>query len=260
MGKDPNNWIWFNNEMWRIIGSIPVCTSKADKTTSGICDQTTEEAKPRLVKIIRADSIGGLGFHSATGSNVWGNGNTLYTLLNSTYWGKGKVIGQSPCLGYSGALATCNYSQIGISPSDYYGQMVEEVFMNVGALSSTSAMINAAYTSEIGTVTKATHIGLMNASDYGYATDLAAANKTYSGIGINSLSSYEQYNWLFGAGYYEWTMTPYSSYVMIVYYNGNVSLNSTYSGTAVRPVLYLDSSVYIIGGDGTVTNPYIIGM
>lgn len=31
-------------------------------------------------------------------------------------------------------------------------------------------------------------------------------------------------------------------------------------GYAARPVLYLDSSVYVIDGSGTMSDPYIIGM
>jgi len=44
-----------------------------------------------------------------------------------------------------------------------------------------------------------------------------------------------------------------------------ISLGSgaTYYGNSaaeVRPVIYLDSSVYIVSGDGTEGNPYQIGM
>ena len=45
-GKDPNNYIWFNNELWRIIGVF-------DSASHG-------QAGQNLVKIIRNDSIGGL--------------------------------------------------------------------------------------------------------------------------------------------------------------------------------------------------------
>ena len=31
-------------------------------------------------------------------------------------------------------------------------------------------------------------------------------------------------------------------------------------GYAARPVLYLDSNVYIIDGNGSISDPYIIGM
>ena len=44
-GKNPDNYIWFNDELWRIIGNIPVCL------TSG-CASTENR-----VKIIRNNSI-----------------------------------------------------------------------------------------------------------------------------------------------------------------------------------------------------------
>ena len=33
-----------------------------------------------------------------------------------------------------------------------------------------------------------------------------------------------------------------------------------YNGYGSRPVLYLDASVYKIDGDGSLKNPYIVGM
>ena len=41
---------------------------------------------------------------------------------------------------------------------------------------------------------------------------------------------------------------------------GVLSEENPLEGYAVRPVVYLDSSVYIINGDGTEGNPYQIGM
>ena len=245
-GKTPNNWIWFNGEKWRIIGSVP--TTILDGTETN------------LVKIIRNESIGGLAFNSANSNTTWGS-NTLYTLLNSYYYGKGNSTGASPCWGHSKAgYALCDYEEIGISNSstDYYGRMIKEVYWNVGTVSSTSTVISTAYTTEEGTKSSLTgKIGLMSASDYGYAI----SGITYSSIELSSLSSYEQNNWLYGQGY-EWTLTPYStSNVLYVYRDGNVvNYDGAIYGYAVRPVVYLDSSVYIISGDGTEGNPYQIGM
>ncbi|MBQ8043494.1 MAG: hypothetical protein IJ272_05020 [Clostridia bacterium] len=245
-GKEPNNWVWFNNEKWRIIGSIPVTLS--DKTVDN------------RVKIIRAESIGGLAYHKSDANTTWGSGNTLYTLLNEKYYGKVNANGVSPCLGYSSSgYGLCNYEEIGISNSnsDYYGRMVLSVYMNAGTVSSTSKKIDAAYDLEVATLTSSTaKIGLMTASDYGYAT----SGITYSSVGLSSISGYEENNWLYGQGY-EWTMTTYSTTrVLVVNYDGTLNYNDAYNGRTVRPSLYLDSSVYIISGEGSEENPYIIGM
>jgi len=42
-GNTPSNYIWFNNEMWRIIGSLPTTTP--------------ENSSVNLVKIIRNETI-----------------------------------------------------------------------------------------------------------------------------------------------------------------------------------------------------------
>ena len=101
----------------------------------------------------------------------------------------------------------------------------------------------------------------MYPSDYGYSVLSSSCVRT------KNLSSYNitycgGQSWLLGKGY-EWTLSPYSSDssdVFFVSYFGYVGDNSAYFGYGHRPVLYLDSSVYKIDGDGSIGNPYIIGM
>jgi hypothetical protein len=260
-GKEPDNWIWFNNEFWRIIGSVPTCTdaTMAEDGYTGTCNQE-ESAKPRLVKIMRGESIGGIAYHNANSNLLWGSGNTLYNLLNNYYYGKRNATGLNPCLGYgtnTGAL--CNYTHIGISddPNDYYGKMIEEVYMN-GRRISASKKIDAAYDLEAATVTKKTKVGLITASDYGYAT----SGITYNSIELSSLDTKTKNNYIYGQSY-ERTMTPAgTSCILNIYEYGNVGCNSgvTTAGYVTRPVVYLDSNVYIINGNGTQSNPYIIGI
>ena len=115
-GKNPNNYIWFNDELWRIIGNIPVCL------TSGCA--TTENR----VKIIRNDSIGAIKYDES--SSTW-MGSNIQNLLNICYLGK-KSSCDSYC--YSNATfakGTCDYSSDGIDATDFYGKMVEDVYFNV---------------------------------------------------------------------------------------------------------------------------------
>ncbi len=54
-----------------------------------------------------------------------------------------------------------------------------------------------------------------------------------------------------------WTLTPYSTtYVHNVNNNGNPSYNSPTNANGVRPSINLKSTVKIIDGDGTESNPY----
>ena len=42
--------------------------------------------------------------------------------------------------------------------------------------------------------------------------------------------------------------------------SGNLNFSNAFYGFAARPSLYLDSSVYVVDGDGSKSDPYIIGM
>lgn len=99
----------------------------------------------------------------------------------------------------------------------------------------------------------------MSASDYGYAS---------SGSHTTNLSPYTNAthtlgNWLYGNGY-EWTSIQDSSatrYALFVNYVGAVcNFDLANNGYSVRPVLHLDSSVHVINGSGTESDPYILGI
>ena len=63
---------------------------------------------------------------------------------------------------------------------------------------------------------------------------------------------------------FEWTVSPFSSSSDSVFFVGNQGnfsgKNGAESTYGVRPVLYLDSSVYKIDGSGTLSSPIIVGM
>ena len=240
-GKNPDNYIWFNDELWRIIGNIPVCL------TSGCA--TTENR----VKIIRNDSIGGIKY----GSNSTWMGSNIQNLLNSCYLGKQSSC-DSYCYSYStSAKGTCDYSSDGIDATDYYGKMVEDVYFNVGAGDSTYKTAANYYTQEIAThTTSATKIGLMYASDWGYAIEGFTGVLGRDGNPRNSSDK----NWLFSNGD-EWTMSAYSSSPpLIAHKSGSLINYSASNGCSIRPVLYLKSNMYVTGGTGSKVDPYRIGM
>jgi hypothetical protein len=236
-GTNPNNYIWFNNEMWRIIGVIPTCK------TSGC---TTKED---LVKIIREEISVALDWHTTSISNVWNSNYSLYKVLNLYYLTRGNATGESICVGT--VASDCDYRVKGIS--QYYRNMIENVFWNVGICSQNDTT-SVIYASEILTQDVEGKVGLMNASDYGYASITR----------INALSSYGTYagsNWLYGKGY-EWIINSSSDYnVLHLRVNGNVTKGAgNNAGYYTRPVVYLKSSVYVVSGDGTESNPYQIAI
>ncbi|MDD5865628.1 MAG: hypothetical protein PUD07_04015 [bacterium] len=252
-GNNPDNYVWFNDEMWRIIGYVPVCL------TSG-CTSTENR-----VKIIRNSSIGGLVYKANTTSDATWTASTIQKLLNTCYLGK-KSDTDSTCASYCYSyyrtsekpVAKCDYSSIGINASDYYGNMIESVYWNVGEPSSaTFVSADDQYTKEIASYTSSTSkIGLMYASDWGYAIEGYTEVLGSSGSSYNYMNK----NWLFSNGY-EWTMSAYSSsQPLYVYKNGYLVNSYSYIGYAARPVLYLKSNVYVVSGSGSESDPYIIGM
>ncbi len=243
-GNNPNNYIWYNKELYRIIGKTPVCTAV---NTDGTCSTWNNNG---LVKIIRNDSIGGLSYNAnETSSSTWA-GSTIQKNLNECFLGQINSRNNTTCATYCYSyyssykpVAKCDYTENGIASSgDYYNMIYDGVYWNIGVTSSTSTTGKTQYDKEKTSQTSTTlKIGLMYASDYGYAMNNGYKN-----------------NWLFTKGY-EWTMTAYSSsYPVSIAKDGGLSGPLVFRGYAVRPVLYLKSNVYVISGDGSEGNPYKI--
>ena len=251
-GKNPNNYVWFNNEYWRIIGVF-------DSSSHG---QTSKN----LVKIIRADVLDGLAWHKSN-TNDW-TAASLNKLLNGAYYNAQDGTDTGNCYGYSTkATANCDYGKKGIQSG--YRNMVVNVTWYLGGYSSTGATTEAFYEYERGTnvysgrPTETTgYIGLMYPSDYGYSVLSSSCART-TNLGSYDTTSCAGQSWLYDSGY-EWTLSHYSSNGSFVLYLSNCKLGYgegyAYNGYSVRPVLYLDSSVYVIDGDGSLDKPYIIGM
>ena len=250
-GKNPNNYVWFNNEYWRIIGVF-------DSSTHG-------QANKNLVKIIRADVLDGLAWHKSD-TNDW-TAASLNKLLNGAYYNAQDGTSSGYCYGYSTtATANCDYTKKGIQSG--YRNMIANVTWHLGGYSSDSATAESFYGYERGTTVysgrpKSTtgYIGLMYPSDYGYSVLSSSCARTKN-LGSYSSGTCAGQSWLYGKGY-EWTISPDSSNSNGVFrlgFGGSVDTYSALIGYGARPVLYLDASVYKIVGEGTLDKPYIIGM
>ena len=250
-GKNPNNYIWFNNEYWRMIGVF-------DSASHGVSGQN-------LVKIIRADVLDGLTWDKSN-TNDW-TAASLKLLLNGAYYNATDGTSSGYCYGYSTiATGNCDYTKKGIQ-SGYRG-MIANVTWYLGGYSTSDGTTESFYEYERGTTvysgrpTRTTvYIGLMYPSDYGYSVLSSSCART-TNLSSYSTATCAGQSWLYGKGH-EWTLTPNSSNSTNVFwgnYSGKLSYGGATTGTNFRPVLYLDASVYKIDGDGSLENPYIIGM
>ena len=100
-GKNPNNWIIFNNEYWRIIGVFG--------------ENTHNLEGQELVKVIREDKLGTYTFDKDN-SNNWAT-SSLNTLLNDNYYNGLDESELTNCYGhtYYGIVSSvCNFTRDGI--------------------------------------------------------------------------------------------------------------------------------------------------
>ena len=218
-GENPNNYVFFNNELWRIIGFLD-----------------------NKIKIIRSDSIGRYAWNTIL-SNDWET-SSLYHYLNTTYYNSLESVSKN--MVENATWRTGAWGNNDITSSQIYDQ--EGITKATGS----------------NTLTATGYIGLMNISDYGYASSRCYAT--------NSLNTYHEFqcastNWLY-AGIEEKTLTASSQqeiYSFVIYANGYVSSgngdsNNVATPYEVRPALYLKTAVKIKSGSGTKKDPYLLEM
>ncbi len=260
IGANPNNYVKFNNELWRIIGVMNNITDSEGNVGSHI-------------KIIRNESIGsyswdnkasGVGSSTSNdGSNDWTDSALMNVLNNGAYYNK--TSGSCP-YGRNGATEACDFSSNGLTEETK--RMIANVVWKLGGHTTSKVTASTIYGYERGTKVYSEHatewtgrIGLMYPSDYGYAV---GGSPRTTCLGAN-LSDYYKNNcctndWLYKSGEYQWTLMPFSSVSNDVYNvlsQGHVNNYYYVSNVlAVLPVLYLASNVEIIGGDGTQENAF----
>ena len=269
IGANPNNYVSFNNELWRIIGVF-----------NNIDDGTgTKETR---LKIIRSEPIGNYSWdYDSTGSyyNDWTSSQLKDLLNNGAYYNRttGSYYNNST------TATSVDFTSNGLT--EEAKTMISDAKWNLGGLSGTSsdenyyqtAIPSAWYTNERGTEVYSGRptewigsIGLMYPSDYGYATSGGSTtNRTtclntelYNWNG-SSVSDCKNNDWLYDSSKDQWTLTPISRYlgtVFYVYSRGNVSSNHANLSYDVFPALYLSSNVKISGGEGTENSPYQLSL
>ena len=257
-----NNYVWFNNELWRIIGAFPGGTPTTDADNLGDGAPSTNNT----VKIIRDDAIGSFAWHKSD-TNDWTAASLNIEILNNLYLNSasGTCYFGSTTVGKS-----CSFVDNGLANVQDF---IENATWNLGGYNSTSVTTANMYTYERGTtvysgrpVVTTGKVGLMYPSDYGYSVTNANCSHTSKSLGSYNTAGCSGKAWLLKYGY-ELTNSPHSgtsSSVFIV--NGDAYLNndSANRGYGVRPVLYLKSNVYVTNKDdtnvGSKTNPYKIAI
>ena len=267
-GADPNNYVSFNNELWRIIGVFP-----------------TEDGAGKIenrVKIIRDESIGtyswdnkASGTGSSTsehGSNDWSDSALQIVLNEGAYYNR--TSGNCP-IEQNGATTTCDFTNTGLTGE--VKNMISDVKWYLGGTSSYTSSSNGLashwYTYERGTTVYSGRptswtgkVGLMYPSDYGYTTsggtttnrETCLTEKLYNWYS-STYNDCKNNNWLYDNVNQQLTLShPSEGSHHIFYINNNGNINRDYISNIkiVLPTVYLNSNINITGGNGTEVNPY----
>ena len=213
--------------------------------------------------------------HNYTNSNdiIYSGSQQVYSKMGSYYYG---TKGCRPAEAASGSSFTCtevDFTNNGLK-NDATRNAIENVIWNLGGNdnynTATASMFYASekegkgYTNHPGTWTG--KIGLIYASDYGYATSGGSTtsrseclNKELFNWDNADVSDCKDNDYLFKADYPQWIIDPrinYDTYVYFINSTGHLRSFGNYNEYAVRPSLYLKSSIKIISGNGSKTNPY----
>ena len=268
-GSNPNNYVSFNNELWRIIGVFG-----------------------NNVKLVRKDSLGELSWdssdstiNSGNGINQWGEstyedgslyeGADLQVYLNKMYYGGTSVTCYN---GKNNQTTTCPTGTI----DETSKSLIDYHIWNTGAIEyNTRTDTLAFYSAERGTtngkictsgtycndtVTRTTewtgYIGLPYVTDWAYASSESVCETNMQKQDSSNAYICKNNNWM-QRSTEAWYLSPNADgwsannawYVSGVgYANYNYAANSK----AVAPSIYLKSNILIKSGNGTSSNPYIL--
>ena len=262
-GSNPNNYVSFNNELWRIIGVFG-----------------------NNVKLIRSESLGNLSWDSSEstinsgwGVNEWSQSD-LKNYLNTMYYGGTSVTCYN---GQSNKTTTCptnildnnakalidnhtwntgapNYNELYNNTTKSY----DTVEFYKAERGSVNGKICSSGTGCNDTVERTTtwtgYVGLPYITDYAYASSESDCNTK-----IDQSSSYKckNNNWMFKPNKGYWTLSPraFTSNAHNVWrVRGDGGAGSDFASlpNAVFPAIYLKSNILIESGKGTSSDPYIL--
>ena len=285
IGANPDNYVSIDGEVWRIIGVF-----------NNIKSDTLDEHGETRIKLIRNEAIGGYSwdtstYNSGNGINEWSQADLMY-LLNPGYTGiNGSLYynsGKGTCYaGYNNATTSCDFTTTGLKSN--LKSLIDDALWNTGS-NGVEALINEITTSKFYELERSNNtgkictsgtacndplgrttawvgkIGLMYPSDYGYATGGGNYKREYCLSQILYTWNAECYNdnWLYTSTNHQWTITPLggsdiSSHAFGIDMSGFVGGSPSGCPWLVRPTVYLKSNVQILSGEGSSTDPYLLG-
>ena len=260
-GSNPNNYVLFNNELWRIIGVFG-----------------------NNVKLVRSESLGSLSWDSSESSvnegwgvNEWSQAD-LKNYLNTMYYGGYTTV---TCYdGQNKKEVTCPTNKL----DETSKSLIDKHTWNTGAIDyNTRTNTLAFYKDERGkqtgkicnggagcndTVERTTewtgYIGLPYATDYAYASSESVCETNMQKQDSSNNYICKNNNWM-QRSTWAWYFSPFvdgsfARYAWCVSGDGVAYGNRAANSIAVAPSIYLKSNVLIESGNGTSTYPYELSL
>ena len=260
-GSNPNNYVLFNNELWRIIGVFG-----------------------NNVKLVRSESLGSLSWDSSESSvnegwgvNEWSQAD-LKNYLNTMYYGGDTTV---TCYdGQNKKEVTCPTNKL----DETSKSLIDKHTWNTVAIDyNTRTNTLAFYKDERGkqtgkicnggagcndTVERTTewtgYIGLPYATDYAYASSESVCETNMQKQDSSNNYICKNNNWM-QRSTWAWYFSPFvdgsfARYAWCVSGDGVAYGNRAANSIAVAPSIYLKSNVLIESGNGTSTDPYELSL
>ena len=270
VGSNPNNYVYYNGESWRIIG---------------VFDVQTETGVQKLTKLARMDPVEIMSWDASEqnlghGKNDYSTSKMRDYLFYNFYYKSYDNNNRYTCINGTGYDHTyqCDYKGLAVTAAS----MVEKVYWNLGSTNpyvvgesnvftpafllqseQSSAQPNTCRNggfwsrcSENGVRPSSVldYVGLAYASDVGFAAGSVCAQNA---MGDNCFGN----SWYAPPGM-AWTINPaysrdYADLVLGNYY-GMLWTTEASTTWGTRPVLYLKNEVKRMSGTGSQGDPYIL--
>ena len=259
-GSNPNNYVTFNGETWRII------SANTSDNTIKIMRNARLESKQYDSTNERYD--GQYCNDSSYGCNIWGSSSTLYDSNMSPITELARQVGSSKY-----ALPSAEADLNEYLNTTYYNSTLNETARSMvktdavykaGLLKYQSGQTTSTDVSQVNAVKWKGKVALIDATEYVRASTNSNCTGAYSGYS-SSRNYCSPNNWMYLNNLW-WTMSPFSGIMdnsRDVWYVASSSgfwNNTAFNPLSVRPVLTLSSNVQITGGDGTENNPFTLSL
>ena len=261
-GANPNNYVCFGSSespcptdnLYRIIGIFgdQVKLIKYDYANSNLLGTDGDyygSGTPNATNYKGSlTTINTYYWNSSTRKNTWSESLLNKTNLNTNFLNN---IGTE----WANKIATTTWKVGGNTGANIYNVVPATAYQN--------EIVNPITTNTTDNATEYTaKIGLMYASDYGFAAEPSAWTTTlYKYDGSVNGSTIRSLNWMHMGGYSEWTISrraDTSGGAFRVYVDGYVDYSYVNNYIGVRPSFNLESSVTYVSGSGSASDPMVI--